>query len=80
MQEKEENLAIFTVILMATFGTKNIQVQVHSAVENKKRSCNIVERQLIGAVTPLSESNQVLELGSGFDSYSILLVRAWDFT
>ena len=33
--ENEENLTIFTVILMVVFGTKN----VHSAME---RSCNTV--------------------------------------
>ena len=33
-----------------------------------------------GTLTYLTESNQVLELGSGIDSYGILLVRAWEFT
>ena len=37
LQENEENLAIFTVILMAAFGTKN----VHSAVEWEKISKNV---------------------------------------
>ena len=29
LRENEENLAIFTVILMATFGTKNVHSAIH---------------------------------------------------